>query len=125
MSIHLLEESGDFLEVRAHGLLTHRDYLQLVPRTKRMIRDHGKIRVLFDMSGFQGWSLGEMWDDVKFDLSHLEEVERVALVGDNSWERSLGAFCRPFTGARVRYFYRDQLLEARQWLESQPRAQSA
>ncbi|MFQ5526993.1 MAG: STAS/SEC14 domain-containing protein [Thermoanaerobaculia bacterium] len=127
MSIQIHEQSGrNVLEVRAKGQLTHRDYEQLVPRTKRMIQDHGKIRVLFEMSNFHGWSFEPMSHSISFDLSHFDDIDRVALVVDGkSWENAMTAFCHPFTGAEVRYFDRGQLLEARQWLEASPQAQSA
>ena len=65
MSIRVIENRSNILEVQAWGRLTHLDYFDILPRTKRMVREHGKIRVLFEMGTFHGWSLGAIWDDAK------------------------------------------------------------
>lgn len=126
MSIEIQEKAGsNLLEIHTNGRLTHRDYLRLVLRTKRLIEDHGKIRVLLQTSGFDAWSVEAMWDDIRFELDHFSEIERVALVGENTWEKWMAGFYRPFTGAESRFFAGSQIEEARQWLEASPRVQSA
>jgi hypothetical protein len=35
------------------------------------------------MIGFQGWDPSALWDEIKFDLRHANDFERVATVGDN------------------------------------------
>ena len=48
MATTLTEQDGDkVLEVAASGKLTHRDYEQFVPTFERLVKQHGKIRVLF------------------------------------------------------------------------------
>jgi hypothetical protein len=60
-----------------------------------------------------------MWEDLKFDLKHWKDIERLAIVGDKKWEKGMAAFCKPFTKAQIRYFDAAQVAEAREWLESE------
>jgi hypothetical protein len=119
MAVKLSEgNGGKVLEVCVSGKLTHDDYHQLVPAFNRLTQEHGKLRVLFEMVDFHGWDAGALWDDIKFDLKHFSNIERLAMVGDKEWERGMSLFCRPFTTATIRYFDSSAMPEARAWLES-------
>jgi hypothetical protein len=111
-----LKEDGRMLEVAVRGKLTHADYEQFIPAFERLVKRHGKIRVLFEMSDFHGWEMAALWDDIKFDVKHFSDIERLAMVGDKRWEQGMAAFCRPFTTATIRYFDQSQIDEARSWL---------
>lgn len=118
MAIKLSEKNGGkVLEVEISGKLTHDDYQHFVPKFEQMVKQHGKIRVLFEMIDFHGWECAALWDDVKFDLKHFSDIERLAMAGDRKWEKGMSVFCRPFTTAQIRYFDRAAIDEARQWLE--------
>jgi hypothetical protein len=106
------------LEVHATGKLEKADYEAFVPAVERHIETHGKTRVLFLMEEFHGWTAGALWADLKFDLKHFDDIERLALVGDKLWEKGMATFCKPFTTAEIRYFDRSRLDRARGWIRS-------
>jgi hypothetical protein len=110
------DEANEFLAVTASGKLSKADYEHFVPEVERLIAEHGKIRLLFQMKDFHGWELGALWEDVKFDVKHFKDIERLALVGDKKWEAGMAAFCKPFTTAKVKYFDVAQAEEAKSWL---------
>ena len=117
MSISLREEAGGkVLVIRLGGKLTKADYEQFVPEVERLIRRHGKVRMLIQMHDFHGWSLSALWDDIKFDLKHFAHIERLALVGESKWEAGMAAFCKPFTAATVRYFDEAKSGESLNWI---------
>ena len=119
MAIKLNETNGGkVLEVQVTGKLTHEDYQHFVPEFERLLKEHGKIRVLFEMVEFHGWEGAAMWDDIKFDVKHFSDIDRLALVGDKKWEKGMSVFCRPFTTAKIRYFDHAAIAEARAWVES-------
>jgi len=118
MAITLNEMNGGrVLEVRVSGKLIHDDYLLFVPKFEQMLKQHGKIRVLFEMVDFHGWDGAATWDDFKFGMNHFSDIERIAMVGDKKWEKGMSVFCRPFTTAQVRYFDHSAIAEAHKWLE--------
>ncbi len=107
---------GKVMEVDVTGKLTKKDYEQFVPATDKLIKEHGKVRILFVMHDFHGWSAGALWEDLKFDLKHFTHIERLGIVGESKWEHGMAIFCRPFTTAKMRYFDSAQLDGAREWI---------
>jgi hypothetical protein len=107
---------GKLLEVEVSGKLLVEDYQRFVPEFEQLVAQHGKIRVLFQMTDFHGWTAGALWDDIKFDLKHFRDIERLAIVGESKWQEGMSMFCKPFTTATIRYFDHEHLAEARAWL---------
>ena len=117
MPIQLNEENGGkILVVHVSGKLAKADYDHFVPEFERLVRQYGKLQLLFDMTGFHGWEAGALWDDFKFDLKHFTDIERLAMVGDKKWERGMAVFCKPFTKATIRYFDHAEAAKAGMWL---------
>jgi hypothetical protein len=117
MAIQLNETNGGkVLEVQVSGKLAADDYQRFVPEFERLVQQHGKISVLFVMNDFHGWEAGALWQDIKFDLKHFSDIERLAMVGDKQWEKGMAMFCKPFTKAQIRYFDHAQVAAARAWV---------
>src|SRR5664280_1425871 len=105
MPIKLNEENGGkILAVHVSGKLVKADYEHFVPEFERLVRQHGKLRVLFDMTGFHGWTAGALWEDTKFAMHHFSDIERLAVVGEKKWQHGMATFCKPFTKATIQYF---------------------
>lgn len=92
------------------------DYAHFVPEFERLVREHGKLQVLFDMTGFHGWDVAALWEDTKFATHHFKDIERIAMVGETKWQQGMAVFCKPFTKATIRYFDHADVDEARTWL---------
>ncbi len=117
MAVELQEEAGGkVLVVKLSGKLGKEDYEHFVPVVERLIKQHGKIRMLVQMHDFHGWTMGALWEDVKFDWKHFSDIERLALVGETKWEAGMATFCKPFTRATIRYFDVSKAAEAFSWL---------
>ena len=117
MPIQLNEENGGkILVVHVSGKLTKAHYQHCVPEFERLLRQHGKLRVLFDLTGFHGWDGGAMWDEIKFDIKHFAYIERTAAVGDKKRQHGMAAFFTPFTKATTRYLDHADAAEACKWL---------
>ena len=87
-----------------------------MPEFERLVKQQGKLRLLFDMTGFHGWDAGAMWEDIKFGSRHFADIERLAMVGDKKWQQGMATFCKPFTTATIRYFDHADAAGARKWL---------
>lgn len=117
MSIELSEVAGGkYMEVQVTGKLNHETYQLLIPATEAQIEKHGAIRILFVMHEFHGWDARALWDDLKFDVKHFNDFERIAIVGDLKWEHGLAMFWKTLTTASVRYFEEGDIEKARAWL---------
>lgn len=111
-------ENGQLIEIELTEKLTAEDYEKFVPVTEQRIQQFGKVRMLVVMHDFHGWDAGALWDDIKFDIKHFNDIERLALVGESRWEKGMSVFCKPFTTAHIKYFDHSELTAAREWVQS-------
>ena len=114
-----IEDDGKFLFIQITGKLHKSDYQDFVPIVEKAVQKHGKVRMLVQMHQFHGWDLGALWEDVKFDVKHFNQIERLAIVGETTWEKWMAAFCKPFTTATIQYFSSGQLAAARAWVAAE------
>jgi hypothetical protein len=112
---YLKEHAGDVAAVKLVGQAGRADYESLIPELEEKIRRFGKINLYWEME-FDGWQPLAAWQDLKFDLKHVNDFRRVALVGDRKWEEWLARVIRPFTPAEVRYYDLSQREEALAWV---------
>lgn len=112
-------DESRLLMVTATGTISREDYENFSPVVEEMIEKHGKIRVLFEMRDFHGWNVGGVWEDIKFDIRHFSDIEKLALVGDKQWEKWMASFCKPFTRAEIRYFEEDSRDDAVAWIQGE------
>ena len=110
---------GRIIEVQLTGKLTKEAYERFVPLTEERIKQFKKVRMLVVMHDFHGWTAGALWEDIKFDVKHFNDIERLAIVGESKWEKGMAAFCRPFTTAKIKYFDHTDIEAARQWIEAE------
>ncbi len=106
----LAESSGKTIGYRVVGRLTEADYLDtLIPEIDKNIKEFSRIRVLFLMENFEGWTVGGAWED--FTLGpKFRDVERLAVVVDETWDEWMTWLFRVFTkvtGTNLRIFKKD------------------
>jgi SpoIIAA-like len=107
---------GKAIEVKIIGKLHKEDYEHFVPLIERLIGQFGKVRLLVEMHDFHGWDASALWQDLKFDMKHFKDIDRLALVGESKWEQGMATFCKPFTTAKIQYFDVSQSAAAKAWV---------
>lgn len=119
MSLEIVKHAEEkLLEVKVSGKLSSEDYELLEPGVDLLIEQSGKIKILFTMHDFHGWEVGAVWEDIKFATKHCRDIERIAMVGENTWEKWMATICKPFTMSSIKYFESGQENAAREWLMS-------
>ena len=108
--------SNKVLGFKMSGKLHDDDYKTFVPLVDAAIAKGGKTRILAQFHDFHGWDAHALWDDIKFSTTHCTKIERIALVGDKSWEKWMARVCKPFTMAKIRYFDAAEIEAAEAWL---------
>lgn len=109
-------ETNNALHLSLSGRLDRKDYEKWVPEFESLVEKHGKLNILVELVDFEGWDAGGLWEDLKFDAKHFNDVKRLALVGDKTWEKFMAKVCKPFTSAEVKYFEPEQIADARTWI---------
>lgn len=98
--------------------LRKEDMEEVIQAGSTIIEKHGKARWYIEMQDFKGWDAGALWEDMKFDIKHANEYEKVAMVGGKDWEKVMTNLLKPFTSADVAYFDLDEKDEAKAWIQS-------
>jgi hypothetical protein len=117
MSVEIGEE-GNLLVGKLRGVLAKADFDEWIRRALDSIQRHKKIRMLILLEDFAGWERGVDWGDVSFAFDHDQDVERIAIVGDERWKEEAFVFtAAPFRTTQIEFFPRPRLEAARAWLK--------
>ncbi|CBH25610.1 conserved hypothetical protein [Salinibacter ruber M8] len=69
--------------------LTEDDYEAFTSALEDQFAAHITTRLLLVMEDVDDWAPEERWEDLAFDVRHLSDVDKVAIVSDDPWERWL------------------------------------
>ena len=119
MPVELVDASGKLLQIKIRGLLQKADHERMIQIAKEAIAREGKIRALIIAEGFQGWERNENWGDVTFMMAEGQNIEKMAIVGDEKWRDDVLAFtAKGFRPTAIEFFPTSRMNEARTWLSS-------
>jgi len=109
--------SGNALKIVAPEKLEAGDFPQIAPQVDSLISQHGKIRLLIDASGFEGWeNIAAFENHAGFVKNHQQKVERIAVIVAHDWQHWLVGAVRIFLHPEVRAYDKSQESEALQWI---------
>jgi hypothetical protein len=106
------------LGFRFSGRVSGEDYdTVLVPAIDRAIETHDHIKTLLVFGeGFEGYDLAAIWDDTLVGLRHWRGFERIAVVSDVPWLRTVVRAVGVAMPCPIRLFDAHEQEEARRWL---------
>ncbi len=113
-----LDTAGDVAVLRVSGVLAKSDYAKVMPQLEEQLAVHDKVRVMVVLDDFSGWTPSGLLEELKLDVSHRKDFEKVAVVGDKSLEELGTKITRPFFSGEVHYFDKQERDEAEEWLKS-------
>ena len=117
MPLEIMDASGKLLQIKITGMLKKADYDRIIQIAKEAIAREGKVRALVILEGFEGWERREDWGDVSFMMGQGQHIEKMAIVGDESWKDDAVAFTgKGFRPTTIEFFPVSRLNEARIWL---------
>lgn len=110
-------EPNNITLLRISGMLKRSEFGKVQDSAAGQIDAGIKPRILVLVENFEGWEKGADWNDLDYMLTHGNQVEKIAIVGDAKWEAEALAFAGAgFRRAPVQYFHPAQLSEARAWV---------
>jgi hypothetical protein len=112
----IMSNDKRLLTIQVRDKLEKRDYELFRDKVESLMQQHDKVRILLELVGFKGWTAGALWEDIKFDVKHFNDIERLAIVGSKKWQKGMAVFCRPFTTATIRYFDTTEYQLAEAWI---------
>ncbi len=110
---------GKVVGFRLQGRLEKADYDRIIPLLESKIERFGKIRVLLEIKELRGITPAALWEDLKFDVRHAKDVERLAVVGDTDWQEWMAKISQPLIAGEARFFEFADLRDAWTWLKAE------
>ena len=87
------------------------------PQIDSLIIQHGKIRLLIDASGFNGWeNIAAFENHAVFIKNHHQKIERIAVIATHDWQHWVIGAVRMFLHPEVRAYDKSHEAEALQWI---------
>lgn len=116
MLSYVEHDNAQAVEIHVGGKVSTEEFDRLAQKLEAFIARHGQVRVLEQISNFEGMDATALWHDIKFSLRHLKDFSRIAIVCDPHVQNLWSRFVSPFITCEVEHFDPDQIAEARDWL---------
>lgn len=104
------------LGVKISGAITKSDFDQFAPQVQTLIKASGSIRMFMDITEIKGEKSGALKSDWGFGKGIQAQVEKLAVVGDKSWESVLTKAFGSKNAQQAKYFNSDSISSAWEWL---------
>lgn len=102
------------------GTLTKEHYDDIIPLLEQKIARWGKINMYLDVRSFSYITATALWEDIKLDVKHWGNFNRVAITSDDSnLLKAAAALATLVSPAEVRHFPLEQKREAIHWALSE------
>jgi hypothetical protein len=109
--------SANALRIVAPDKLKADDFRQIAPQIDSLIGQYGKIRLLIDASGFNGWeNIAAFEKHAGFIKNHQQKVERIAVIARHDWQHWLIGALRIFLHPEVKAYDKGSESKALQWI---------
>jgi hypothetical protein len=105
------------IRVTPLGKLQAEDFRRIAPEIDALIAQYGKVRLLIDASGFGGWeNLAGFEYHAGFVKSHMQKVERIAVITTHDWQQWLVGAVRVFVHPEIKAYDKRQESQAMAWI---------
>jgi len=106
----------NLLVLNISGDLTKEHYDEVLPLLEKKIARWGKINLYLDVRSFSHVTASALWEDIKLDVKHWRDFNRVAVTSDDSnLLKAAAALATLVSPAEVRHFDLERKEEAMLW----------
>jgi stage II sporulation SpoAA-like protein len=120
MPLQITPEPNDIYVMQISGVLKRSEFAANQKDVAHKIDIGSKPRILAILENFEGWERGADWNDLDFLITHSDQIAKIAIVADPTWEQKALAFAGAgVRHAPVRFFPPNELAEARSWIANE------
>jgi hypothetical protein len=117
-SIHI-NIAGDVITVCLLGKLDPGAYDGINEEIDNIMSHAEHVRLVLDLREFDGWSgLSALGNHLSLIREHYRVPERIAIVGDKSWQKMAGKIMARFVNAQTMFFDSDDYNGAVAWVDA-------
>lgn len=103
---------------RVRGKVTQADIRPWATSLDSMIKQQGKLRLYVEYEGMDDLTLNALLEDFKFDVAHLNDFEKAAVVSNKNWVSAVSAVANVLPNLDVKTFSFAEKEQAQQWVRS-------
>ncbi len=103
--------------IHVSGRLEQSDYERVIPELEKAL-DEGQRRVLLELDDFKGFTPSALVEELKFDVRHRKDFERIAVVSSKTTEQLGVRLVKPFFAGEVKLFDKTQRADAEAWVSA-------
>ena len=103
--------------IRVEGKLSTEEYDLLNAYLEKLMQNVGPINFFCDMANFEGQNGEALWEEITDHLRHVQEYQRIAVVGNRRWLKGGPKVSVPWPKAQLKFFTPDQTDEAWHWVK--------
>jgi hypothetical protein len=112
------ESEGKILGFKVTGDVAEEDYKKvMIPEIQAIIDKEGSISLLLDLREFKQQSVAAWWADLNVGFTYHKKIDKMAMVGDKTWEKWISKLADPFYAKKAKYFHPDDIDAAWKWLK--------
>jgi len=116
--IKINQQDAAIIEMEMAGEVTKQDYDAVVPQLNDAVDQHGAIRCLVHVHDLEGVEPSAVFKDLQWDWDNRQNVEKAAIVGEQSWLALAGQAADVIYSGDVKTFETSEMDAARAWLRA-------
>ena len=117
MITKMSESKGNVLGFKLIGDVTKEDYKILVLEVQELVEKEGSISLLSDMTQFKWVDIDAWGADFNFSRTYRKKINKMAVVGDKTWEKWLTNLVELFLSIEAKFFDPIDIEAAWKWLK--------
>jgi hypothetical protein len=101
---------------RLGDTLTEDDYEDFVSELRHELEAHTTTRLVLEIDGVDGWEPEDQWENLALDVRHVQDLDKVAVIGDDVWEPLLDKIELLFPMSQIQTYEDADREEALDWI---------
>lgn len=114
----LEQSAGNVLGYHLSGKLTEEEVKEIYREVEGVIEQHGKARLLCVLGDLSMPEMGAAWEDLKRTPQWVKDLERLALVGDERWQRWMAGVSDLISQGEAEFFREGDIDKAWEWVKA-------
>lgn len=110
------ENQQGYLGIKLSGKVQREEYRKLLTQIEEKLEAQEPLDILVDISELKTFTMGAIWEDVKFDFRNFRTIRKLAIVGDRDNQKLLDPLSEPFVTEEAKYFSKADETLAREWV---------
>jgi len=101
---------------RLGDTLTEEDYEDFASTLKSDLETHTTTRVVLEIDDVDDWEPEEAWDEFALDIRLVQDLDKVAVIGDDVWEPLMDKIELLFPMSLIQTYDAEDREEALDWI---------